>query len=64
MDPITILALVNGSISLIETALPAIQQAVQKGDITPTQQSELLARYNSLKAKADGQFQGPEWQIS
>jgi hypothetical protein len=63
MDPITILALINGSINLIETALPAIQQAVNNGQISVEQQAQLLARYNSLKAKADGQFSGPEWAV-
>lgn len=64
MDPITIIAAANGGIQLVEALLPLIQQLAQKGDISVDQQAQLLARYNSLKAKADGQFSGPEWQIT
>lgn len=64
MDPIALLALINASLSLVEKSLPIVQQLKNNGEITPAQQAELLAQYESLKTQADGQFQGPEWQIT
>jgi len=63
MDPITVIAVINGSMSLVKSLLPVIDQMVQSGEITPAQQAEARAAYESLKAQADGQFQGPHWQI-
>jgi hypothetical protein len=64
MDPITTIAAVNAAITLAETLIPRVQELFRKGEITAEQQQEVLRRYNSLKAKADGQFSGPEWQES
>lgn len=63
MNPLIILNLANAAMSLIENLLPQIQQFVQKGEVTAEQQAEIKARYESLKARADGQFSGPEWQV-
>jgi len=64
MDPATILALVSGALSLTEQLLPQLQALQTSGQITADQQAAVLARYNSLKAAADGQFAGPEWQLA
>jgi hypothetical protein len=61
MDPITILSLANGALTVVEALIPKIAELFQKGEITAAQQQEVLAKYQSLKAKADGQFSGPEW---
>jgi hypothetical protein len=63
MDPLTILTVVNGSIKLVEQLLPVINGMASRGEISAEQQAELRAKYESLKAKADGQFQGDHWQI-
>lgn len=63
MDPITILSLLSGSLSLAEQLIPLVNDAVQKGQISVEDQAAVLAKYNSLKAKADGQFSGPAWQV-
>ena len=64
MDPITLLATINGALTLAEAALPLIDDAVQKGLITKEQQAETMAKYNALKARADGQFAGAAWQVT
>ena len=63
MNAIAILGAINAGLALIESLLPLLQQAVQAGEITVDQQSELLAKYVSLKNRADGQFSGPEWKV-
>lgn len=63
MNPVAILAATNAALSLAEKLLPLIDQLAAKGEVTPEQQAELLARYNSLKTQADGQFTGPAWQL-
>jgi|GEM_PF-2748735 len=64
MDPLTAIAALNASITLTQTLLPVIAQMKNDGQITAEQQAELLAKYNSLRAQADGQFSGPQWQVS
>ena len=62
MDPATIISLATVAIDLVEKLLPAIEQLRAKGEITPEQQQELMDRYQSLKARADGQFSGAHWK--
>lgn len=64
MDPITALALANAGLALMEQLIPQIQEAAHRGDITVEQQAEVRRRYLSLKARAEGQFAGPEWSLS
>lgn len=64
MDPLTILAAISASIDLTEKLLPLVGQLQSSGQITVAQQQAVLDAYNSLKAKADGQFSGPEWTPS
>lgn len=61
MDPATILNLTLASISLAEQLMPVIEQLRLSGEITAEQQAEVRRRYESLKARADGQFQGAHW---
>lgn len=63
MDPLTILNAVNAGLALVDALLPELQKLQLKGEITVEQQEQVLARYHSLRARADGQFSGPEWQI-
>lgn len=63
MNPIAIVQLVNALFSMTEELLPQLSKMSKDGQITPEQQAKLIARYNSLKTRADGQFSGPEWKI-
>jgi polyhydroxyalkanoate synthesis regulator phasin len=63
MDPITIISIINASLTLVEQLTPQVKELFQKGDITAEQQKALLDRYNALKANIDAEFSGPEWQI-
>lgn len=63
MNPLAILATANAALSLLEQLLPLIDGLAAKGEVTPEQQAELLAKYNSLKTQADGQFTGTAWQV-
>jgi len=63
MDPITILASVNAAMKLTKVLLPEIDRMFRAGLITAAQQAEAHSEYQSLKAVADGQFQGAHWQI-
>jgi hypothetical protein len=63
MDPITAIAAVSAALSLVESLIPKIAEWTKQGDISPEQQAELLAKYNSLRSRADGQFTGPEWEV-
>jgi hypothetical protein len=63
METTAILAAVNAALDITTQLLPLINQLAAKGEVTPEQQAELLARYNSLKTQADGQFTGPAWQV-
>ena len=57
------LIVINAALTLIEELLPKLNHLKAAGEITAAQQAELLAKYESLKTRADGQFSGPEWQI-
>lgn len=56
--------LANAALSLLEQLIPVIAEKVKRGDVPADKQQELLTRYQSLKARADGQFSGPEWEIT
>lgn len=58
------IAAISAALSLVEAGLPLIEGFVQSGQMTVEQQAALLAKYNSLKIAADGQFSGPAWQIT
>jgi hypothetical protein len=64
MDPITAISALNAALTLSEQLLPVIQQHVQSGTITAEQQAAVRAAYDRLRTRADGQFSGPQWQVS
>lgn len=60
MNPALILALVDGALTLIEKAAPAIADAFRRGEITLEQQAALDARIAALRPGGTA-FAGPEW---
>lgn len=63
MEAATIIALAEAGITLVEKLAPLIQQAVNKGEITPEQQTALDQRIAALRPNGTA-FAGPEWQVS
>jgi hypothetical protein len=61
MEATAILAIVNGALTILEQIAPAIEQAVQQGEITPAQQQAIYDRVQALRPGGTA-FQGPEWQ--
>lgn len=64
MDPVTGIALLTALLAGAKELIPQIKDWVESGDVTPEEQQKLMAEYESLKKKADGQFSGPEWDKS
>lgn len=64
MDPLILLAAISASIDLTQKLLPMVDQLKASGQITPEQQKAVLDQYASLRARADGQFSGPQWRVS
>lgn len=62
MTPLAIAA-IKAAVSLGIDLTPFINELFSKGQITPEQQAETLASYESLKNRDAGQFDGPEWKI-
>lgn len=63
MNPLTVIAVINGSLKLAEDLIPVLHGMVARGEVTVAEQLAVREKYESLKAKADGQFQGDHWQI-
>lgn len=51
------------AMTLIEELLPIIGDRVKSGTVTAAAQAELLNKFESLKARANGEFEGPHWKI-
>lgn len=49
MDPITI---ATGAISILQTVIPYINEAVKKGQVTPEEQASVLAKLDELRTKS------------
>lgn len=62
MDPLTMIALMNAALSVIETLGPKIQDMMNKNEITPQQQTDLLNRLSKLRG--GDLFTSPHWQPS
>jgi hypothetical protein len=62
MEATAIIAIVEGAVSILEQVAPFVEQEVQKGTITVSQQQAI---YNSVQAlrNAAASFGGPEWQV-
>ena len=63
MSGLQVFTAVSAGITLLEELLPLLQAAKLKGEVTPEQQGEVLAKYASLKDRAEGVFAGPGWKI-
>lgn len=64
MDPITIIALANAALGMVEALIPQVANLVKSGEISVEDQQKLLDRYNAIKAAAASGFDGPEWKQS
>ncbi len=63
MDPLTVLNGVNAAMALVDALLPELQKLQLAGEISVEAQLVVRQRYLSLRARADGQFKGPEWDF-
>jgi hypothetical protein len=64
MDPLTIIAMTNAALGLVEALMPAVSALFKNGQISVEEQQKLLDRYNAIKATVDAGFEGPEWKQS
>jgi hypothetical protein len=64
MDPITIIALADAALALIQKAVPAIRDAFAGGEIPVEQQAAVRAKYDALRAAGGDAFSGPEYELS
>lgn len=60
MNPLTLISLISASLTLINEAVPEIKRMVDKGDITPEQQKQLLDEIKTMRARTGSIFTGPE----
>jgi hypothetical protein len=59
-----IIPLATAAMELLERALPEIEAAVNRGEITKELQMEVRLRFESLRKRTAGEFSGPEWAPS
>ncbi len=64
MDPVTILVMANAVTLLAEKLVPMIRDAFANGDIPASQQAEVRAKYEALRAVGGEAFSGPEYELS
>ena len=62
MEAAAILAIIDGATVILQTVMPELNKALQKGTVTPEQQQERVDKLNALRL--DAAFQGPEWEKS
>jgi len=62
MEATAILTIVDGALTILEQAVPAIETAVGSGTITAAQQQAVYQRVSNLRA-GGGAFAGPEWGV-
>lgn len=60
MNPILILALLDGAFTLIQKLAPEIRRMTNNGEITVEQQAALQQKIADLSR--DDLFSGPEWK--
>lgn len=60
MDPITILAIANGAVGILEKLAPAIKTAFSSGEISLDDQKALKDRIDAIMGS--DAFSGPEWE--
>jgi hypothetical protein len=57
------LALANAAMVLLEKLIPILSEKFKSGEISAGEQASVLARYTSLKNRAEGEFSGTHWKI-
>ena len=62
MEATAIMAIVEGALTILEQVAPVVEQEVQKGTITATQQQAIYDSVQALR-NATVSFGGPEWQV-
>lgn len=61
MEAAALAAIISGAIQILETVIPRIQAAVDKGEISTEQQSTLMAQVDAFRNPKGPAFGGPEW---
>jgi hypothetical protein len=57
------IAAANAIMLLLEKLIPIISEKFKRGEIPVEEQASVLTRYESLKNRANGEFQGAHWKI-
>jgi hypothetical protein len=60
MEPLAILAIADGALTIVEKLAPVISDLAKAGQITPETQTALQARIEVLRQH--DAFAGPEWE--
>lgn len=50
------------ALALAEALAPRVEEAVQRGEVTPDQQKQMRDRYEALRARGSDAFKGPGWE--
>ena len=62
MPPQALVAIFDGAVAILERVIPAIGNALSKGDISVEIQAQLKKRVDDLRDVTA--FSGPEWDIT
>jgi len=62
VDPLTMLAVADGLVGLLEKTMPTIAALVSTGEISVERQSNLIGRIDAIRSGVA--FKGPEWEQS
>ena len=57
------IAAANAIMLLLEKLITIIGEKIKSGEISLDEQASVLARYESLKNRANGEFAGAHWKI-
>jgi len=64
MDPITMLALADGVVTLAQKAIPVIRDAFASGQIPDDQADEWRRKYEALRQLGGAAYSGPDYELS
>ena len=59
-----LIALINAALAVLKITIPQLKDFVSRGEVSVDDQKKVKDEYESLKARADGQFTGPQWEKS
>lgn len=59
-----LLPLVDGAFAFLTRIIPQIREWKLKGEISAADQQRIHEQYQALRKQADGQFTGPEWEVT